>query len=148
MTVVEEIDEQLKKALKAGDKKRVTVLRGLKSDLNYKRIDLGSDLTDEHVIEVLNSAAKKRREAIDQYERAGRDDLVKQESFELEVIISYLPAQLNEGELRKIVKAAIEESHADSPGNIGQVMKVLMPKVKGRADGKLVNRLVTELLAK
>jgi len=96
----------------------------------------------------LNSAAKKRRESIEQYSRAGRDDLVEQESFELKVIISYLPEQLGEEELRRLIKAAIEETGADSPRSIGLVMKALMPKIKGRADGKQVNRLVTELLAK
>ena len=148
MSLAETIDEHLIEAMKAGDKKKVTVLRGLKSDLKYKQIETGSDLTEEHMIEVLNSAAKKRREAIEQFRQAGRDDLVEQEDLELEIITGYLPEQLGEQDLREMIQAAIEETGADSPKDIGPVMRVLMPKVKGRADGKQVNRLVAELLAK
>lgn len=147
MTILERIDKDAIKALKAGEKDRVTVLRGLKSDLKYKRISLGEDLTEEQAIEVLSSAAKKRRESIEQYGNAGRDDLVQKETSELKVIAAYLPKQLSEDELRRMIAEAIEETGADSPQKMGLIMKNLIPKLKGKADGKLVSRLVSEILA-
>jgi hypothetical protein len=148
MSIFEQIDKDMIAAMKAGEKDKLTVLRGLKSDLKYKQIDTGKDLTDEQSVEVLSSAAKKRRDSIEQFAKGGRDDLVKKEQAELEIINSYLPKQLSEQELRDLVAAAIEDTGADSPQKIGLVMKALMPKVKGKADGKLVNKMVAEMLAK
>jgi len=147
MSLVEKIDQEIIKALKGGEKYRLTVLRGLKSDLKYKQIGTGKDLPVELVIEVLSSAAKRRRESIEQYRKGDRDDLVKQEEFELTVITEFLPKQLSEDELRELVKSAVEEAGATSPKQMGQVMKVLMPKIKGRADGKMASRLISEFLA-
>jgi len=148
MALFEKIDHDMIEALKAGEKDRLTVLRGLKSDLKYKRIDKGDDLTDEDVISVLASAAKQRRDSIEQFAKGGRSDLVQQERFQLEVITSYPPKQLDENELREIVARAIAEVSAESPQQIGAVMKVVMPQVKGVADGKMVNKLAMEILAK
>lgn len=148
MSIFEQIDKDTIKALKDGDKQRLIVLRGLKSDLKYKQIETREDITDEQAIEVLSSAAKRRRDSIEQFRQGGRDDLVRQEEFELDVITPYLPKQLSAGELRQLAESAIEEVGADSPKQMGQVMKVLMPKVKGRTDGKLVSKLIAELLAK
>jgi len=148
MSLFEQVDKDMMKALKDGDKDRLTVLRGLKSDLKYKKIEVGADLTDEQAIETLSGAAKKRRESIEQFRAGGREDLVKAEEFELEVISAYLPKQLTEDEIRQMAEAAIKEVGADSPKQMGLVMKALMPKLKGRADGKLVNKLISELLAK
>jgi uncharacterized protein YqeY len=148
MSIFEQVDKDMIKALKGGDKDRLTVLRGLKSDLKYKKIEVGAELTDEQALETLASAAKKRRESIEQFRAGGREDLVKSEEFELEVISAYLPKQLTEEELRQMAESAIKEVGADSPKQMGLVMKALMPKIKGRADGKLVNRLISELLAK
>jgi len=148
MSIFEQIDKDTIKALKDGDKQRLTVLRGLKSDLKYKQIETGEDITDEQAIEVLSSAAKRRRDSIEQFRLGGRDDLVRQEEFELELITPYLPKQLSADELRQLAEAAIEEIGAESPKQMGQVMKILMPRVKGRTDGKLVSKLIAELLAK
>ncbi|MBU0982356.1 MAG: GatB/YqeY domain-containing protein [candidate division Zixibacteria bacterium] len=148
MSLIKTIDQDVIGALKAGEKEKLTVLRGLKSDLKYRQIKEGAELTDEQVLEVLTSAAKKRRESIEQFRNGGREDLVAKESRELAVIEAYLPKQLSEEELRAIVQQAVAESGAASPKDMGLVMKVLMPRVKGLADGKLVSRLVTELLAK
>ncbi len=147
MSLLEQIDTDIIQALKGGDKDRLTVLRGLKSDFKYKQISVGEELTDEKAVEVLSSAAKRRRDSIEQFRRGGRDDLVRQEEFELDVITAYLPKQLTEDELRQMARSAIEEVGAESTRQIGLVMKVLMPKVKGRVDGKAVNRLIAELLA-
>ena len=148
MSLFERIDQDIIEALKAGEKDRLTVLRGLKSDLKYKQIDKGDDLTDEEAIGVLASQAKKRRDSIEQFAKGGRDDLVQQQKFQLEVITSYLPKQLDENELREIVARAIAEVGAESPQQIGAVMKIVMPRVKGVADGKMVNKLAMEILAK
>jgi uncharacterized protein len=150
MSIIERIDKDTVTAMKGGDKERVVVLRGLKSDLKYKMISVGREkvLDDQAAAEVMSSAAKKRRESIEQFQAGNREDLVKKMQFELSIIESYLPEQLSEDKLRELIAAAISESGADSPQKLGLVMKVLMPHVKGKADGKLVNRLVSEMLAK
>jgi uncharacterized protein YqeY len=148
MSLLKKIDEDLIKALKAGEKEKTTVLRGLKSDLKYKQIEKKDELTDEDVVAVLNSCVKKIKDSIEQFEKGGREDLVAHEKVGLEIMQQYLPDQLGADELRELVTQAVAESGAKTPQQIGLVMKVLMPKVRGRADGKEVNRLVTELLSK
>jgi uncharacterized protein YqeY len=148
MSLLQQIDADMKEALKAGQKDRLTVLRGLKSDIKYKQIELGHEMSDADVIGVLTSAAKKRKESIEQFGAGGRNDLVVKEEAELVIINAYLPEQLSEGELRQIIAETIAETGANSPKMMGLVMKALLPKVKGRADGKLVSQLVTESLAK
>ena len=148
MSILKKIDDNIIKALKNGEKEKLTVLRGLKSELKYKQIDKGDDLTKDDIIAVLSSAAKKRRESIEQYNNADRSDLADKEASELKIIEQYLPAQLDETKLRQIVVDAIKETGVDSPQKIGLIMKVVMPKIKGRADGKMVNKLVLELLNK
>ncbi|MCK4301625.1 MAG: GatB/YqeY domain-containing protein, partial [candidate division Zixibacteria bacterium] len=140
MSLIEKIDQQMKEALKAGEKERLIVLRGLKSELKYKQIDKRDDLTEQDVLAVLASQAKKRREAIEQFEKGGRDDLVSKEKHELDIINSYLPEQLSEEKLREIIRETIAEAGAESPAHLGAVMKLVMPEVKGRADGKQVTR--------
>jgi hypothetical protein len=147
MSVISKIDSDIKEALKAGQKEKLTTLRGLKSDLKYAQIDKGKELTEEEVLAVLASAAKKRRDSIEQFQAGNRQDLVDSETFGLRIIEAYLPKQLSEDELRQIVSDAIQETGAQSPQQIGLVMKAVMPKIKGKADGKLVNRLVSEILA-
>lgn len=147
MRIVEQIDSEIIKALKSGKKDKLAVLRGLKSDLKYRQIDAGKELTNELAIEVINRAAKRRRESIEQFKSGQRDDLVAKEETELEIISQYLPNQLVEDEIRDLVAAAVSESGASSAKEIGLVMKLLMPKIKGKADGKLVNKLVLEKLA-
>ncbi len=147
MSLFERIDKDIIEALRAGEKDRLTLLRGLKSDLKYAKLDKGDDLTDQDVIGVLASQAKKRRDSIEQFEKGGRDDLVTRERAELEIITTYLPKQLSEDELREIVADAITEAGAESPAQIGAVMKIVMPKIKGVADGKLVSKLAMEILA-
>lgn len=147
MSLLKQIDQDLIQALKAGEKDKVTVLRGLKSDLKYKQIELGKELTDDQCLTVLNSALKKRKDSIEQFSNAGRDELVKGEQFGADIIQAYLPEQLSEEELTQIVKDAIAESGADSPQKIGLVMKIVIPKVKGRADGKIINQIAVKLLS-
>ncbi|PWB70734.1 hypothetical protein C3F09_08760 [candidate division GN15 bacterium] len=148
MSLIDQIEQEMKEALRAGQKEKLSVLRGLKSDFKYKQIELGKPLTDADIIGVLTTNAKKRRESIEQFRAGGREELARKEELELQVISSYLPEQLTEERLRQIISETIAETGADSPQKMGLVMKALMPKIKGQADGKLVNRLVTEMLAK
>ena len=147
MSLFEQIDKDMIEALRAGEKNSLILLRGLKSDLKYARLDKGDDLTDEDVIDVLAYQAKKHRDSIEQFGKAGRADLVSKEQAELDIIITYLPKQLSEDKLREIVAQAIDEAGVESPSQIGIVMKLVMPQVKGVADGKMVNKLAMEILA-
>jgi len=146
MTLVEKINSDLISAMKNRDEVRLKVLRMLKSELKYKAIDTGQDLSDEEAIAVLSSAAKKRKEANDEFRRGGRDDLAEQEMAESEIITEYLPEQLSEDELKKLVEKAVAETGAETMKDLGAVMKALMPQIRGRADGKSVNIAVRSIL--
>ena len=141
--IKERITEDMKRALTTKDKVRLRVIRLLKSEIRYKEIEKRSELTDEDVISVLSSSIKKHKDSIEQFEKGGREDLVAGEKAELEVIWEYMPKQLEEKELFQIVDEAIREVNASAPSDLGKVMKTVMPKVKGRADGKKVNELVS-----
>lgn len=147
MSSIEHIDSQIKQALKSGEKEKLTVLRGLKSDLKYRQIEKHDDLTEEDVMAVLSSVAKKIRDSIEQFEAGGRTDLVEKERRGLEIVQAFLPKQMSENDLRQIIQKVIDETGADSPQKAGLVMKALMPEIKGKADGKVANRLVMEMLA-
>ena len=147
MSHLANIDKDVSEALKAREMQKVTVLRGLKSDIKYRQIDKKDSLTDEEVTEVVCSYAKKCQDSIIAFKKGNREDLVEKTEFELEVIAKYFPEQLSEDKLREIIKAAIEESGADSPQKMGLVMKIVMPKVKGKADGNIVSKIASELLA-
>lgn len=148
MSLEQRLDQDIKEALKAGQKEKLTVLRGLKSALKYARIDKGEDLTDQDVIAALSAQAKKVRDSIEQFEKGRRSDLTDQARAELKIIEEYLPEQLDEDKLREIIREAIDELGAESAGDVGKVMQTVMPRVKGRADGKQVNKLAMEMLAK
>lgn len=147
MSLLTRIEDEMKKALKAGDTLAVNTLRGLKSEIRYFQIDKKGGDSDEELIPVISTAAKKRRESIEQFKAGGRMDLVEQESKELEIILTYLPPQLSPAEIENFARDAITESGAATPAELGKVMKILMPKVKGKADGKLVTEIVGRLLA-
>jgi uncharacterized protein len=147
MSLLKRIDEDLIKALKAGDRFKATVLRGLKSDIKYKMIEKGDKFTDDDMIGVLSTAAKRRGDSIEQFRTGNRPDLVDKETAELNIIKEYLPEQLSEDDIRGLIRQAIDETGAESPAKTGLVMKALMPKVKGMADGRLVSRLVAEILS-
>jgi uncharacterized protein YqeY len=148
MSLLKQIDQDLIKALKSSDRLGADTLRGLKSDIKYFQIEKRLDeVSDDDIIGVLSSSAKRHRDSIEQFTAGGRQDLVDKETRELEIIQQYLPQQLSEADIETIVKEAIEESGAQSPADMGKVMKVVMPKVKGRADGKLVQKIVTRTLS-
>lgn len=148
MSIFERLDAELKEALKSGDKLRLSVVRMIKASLKNKEIDKTGKLTNEEIISVLSSMVKQRRESIEQYSSAGRTDLAEKEKNELEIVQSYLPRQLSLQEIDDLILSAIKESNALSPGDIGMVMKLVSPQIKGVADGKMVNQRVRELLSK
>ena len=124
--------------MKSGETLKVSVLRMLLSELNYKQIDVQRELTQEDVVQVLNREAKKRREAIESYTAAGRGEQAQKERQELEILQAYLPKMMSEIEIEK------EIGKMDLPGDFGQAMRVVAPIFKGRADGGLVAKLVNE----
>jgi hypothetical protein len=142
----ERIDADLKAALKASDKIRVSTLRLIKSAIKNLEIERGAPLAEEEIIGVLSSLAKQRKESIEEFKKASRVDLVEREEEELSIIKAYLPEELSEEELEKIIQETIQETGATSLKDMGKVMKTIMPKVKGRADGRVVNQKVRKLL--
>jgi uncharacterized protein YqeY len=152
MSIKKRLDEDIKTAMKAREVLRLSCLRMLKSKILEKEVALRAkegvnyQLDDEQVIEVASSYAKQRRDSIESYRQGGREDLASKEEAELAVVESYLPQQLSREEVGDIVRLAVEESGAASIKDMGAVMQAVMPQVKGRADGKLVNQIVREEL--
>ncbi len=148
MNLREKISLDLKNALR--DKKAVdlSVLRMLQSAIRNKEIEKKKrdGLTDEEVIEVIISEIKKRKEAVNEYVKAQRQDLAEKEKSEIEVLMSYMPKQMEEMEIREEVKRAMQEADAKTQGDLGKVMKIIMPRLKGKADGNLINKIVREEL--
>ena len=139
--------QDMKDAMRAKDKLRLSTIRMINSLIKNAEIEKRGELTDDEIIQLLMKYAKQRKEAIEMYEKGGRQDLVEKEKAELAVVESYLPKQMSEEEIRELVKEAIEATGASSPKDIGKVMQHVMPKVKGRADGSVVNKIVREMLA-
>ncbi len=147
MGLKEQIPEDLKNALRNKKTLELSVLRMLQAALKNKEIDNKKEaLTDEVVISVVGAEIKKRRDAVREFEKVNRPDAADQEKAEIEILMKYMPQQMSEDEIRDVVKSAVEETQAESMKDIGKVMKALMPKVKGKADGSVVNKIVRELL--
>ncbi len=147
MSIKAKISEDMKAAMKAQDKDRLAAIRNLHAAIRKKEIDDRVDLDDAAVLKILASLVKQRQDSIEQFTAGKRQDLVDKETAELKLLQAYMPAQMSQDELVKIIDAAIAEAGAKSPKDMGAVMKVLMPKTAGKADGKLVSKLVNERLA-
>ncbi len=137
----------LKEAMKKKDHERRNAIRLLNSAIKQVEIDDRRELDDEAVLAVLQKEAKKHRETIAELEAAGRADAADSSRSELKIVEEFLPQQLSSVELRPIVKAAIDEAGASSMKDMGEVMKIVMPQVRGLSDGKQVNAIVKELLS-
>jgi uncharacterized protein YqeY len=146
----EKLDQDLKEAMRSRDRIKLQTIRSVRAALLEKDIEFRGDesatVTDQTVIAVLQKQAKQRRDAISQYQTAGRDDLVKAESAELAIIESYLPQQLSEKEIRTTVASVVDRVGATSIKDMGRVMGPAMKELQGRADGSLVQKVVRELL--
>ncbi len=140
------LSEAMKTAMKAGDKATTAYSRNLHAAVRKREIDDRVDLDDAGVIKIVQTLAKQRQDSIEQFRQGGRQDLVANEEAELKFLQGFLPAQMDEAEIRKIVEAAVAQSGAKSAKDMGAVMKILMPQVQGKADGKLVNQIVREKL--
>lgn len=152
MSLYKSLLADLTDAMKSRDAQKSTVLRSLKAALQEKEISMRTDgerseLTDEAVTQVLMKAAKQRKDSLTQFQQAGRTDLSDTESYELGIIEQYLPQMMSEDDIRTIVQQTITAIGATTPADMGKLMGALMPKVKGKADGSLVNRVAKELLA-
>jgi|TARA_B100001964_G_C13815835_1_gene415081 hypothetical protein len=147
MPLNSDIQNEMHQALKEGDSDRVRTLRLLLSKLKEKTIETGGKLSESDSLKVLQTAAKQRREAIELYLKGGREDLVHQEKTELRIIEQYLPSQMNEDEMRKIIATVIEEIGAATIADMGKVMGQVMRKIAGRGDGKIAQQLVREYLS-
>lgn len=149
MSLKDKIAEDLKTAMKSGDKTRLETLRSLRAALMEKEIEKrggGLTMTGEDELAVLSTSAKKRRESIEQFEKGGRMDLVEQEKRELGVIQEYLPRQMSADEILHVIDDVIAQTGATGPGDLGKLMGVLMKQLKGKADGKLIQELARKKL--
>lgn len=142
-----QVAEEMKAALKAGEKVRLAALRLLAASVKNREVELGHELTDEEYLEMVAREVKRRKEAADAYEQAGRQDLLDREREEQMVLEAYLPEQLSEQEVSVLIDQAIEETGASGPGDIGKVMGWVMGKAKGRIDGGALSGQVKDRLA-
>lgn len=141
------LTEQMKACMKAGDKKRLGVIRSMLAAIKQVEVDSQKALDDDEVIAVLDKQVKQRRDSIQQYREAGREELAEQEQYELEVIQTFLPQPLSEAEIARMIEAAIQETGAAGMQDMGKVMGVLKPKMQGRADMSIVSKQVREKLS-
>lgn len=146
MTLEARISADLKEAMRAGDAVTRDTLRMVLAGLKNRRIELGRDLEEADVLGVLRKAVKTRADSAEQYQRAGRADLMERERAEIEVVRRYLPAELSEEDVRAVVERTIAEVGASSRADLGKVMKAVMAAHKGSVDGKLVQRLAADML--
>lgn len=141
------IKEDLKQAMRSKDKETLATLRMLKSALQNESIKLGKDLSQDEEITVLSRELKQRKDSLQEFDKAGRDDLAAGERTAIDVLQAYMPEQLSDEELEQLVQETISEVGAASKSDMGKVMSALMPKVKGKADGSKVNMLVQQNLS-
>lgn len=146
MNLSERLNEDMKQAMKSRDKFTLSTIRMVRSTIKYLEIDLKRTLDDNEVLDILSREIKQRKDALQEFESAGREELVASTKAEIEIIMKYLPEQLSEEEIKVIVQQTIQETGASSKSEMGKVMSALMPKVKGRADGKLLNQAVQQFL--
>ena len=141
----QKLQEELKQSMLAKDALKTSVLRMLLSAINYYEIKKGGagyTATDEDVLSVIQKEVKQRKDSIEQFQKGGRQDLVDKETKELELLQTYLPKQISEGEVNNLVKEAIRQTGATGVKDMGKVMGALMPKIKGKADGTIISKIV------
>nr|WP_314807529.1 GatB/YqeY domain-containing protein [uncultured Selenomonas sp.] len=146
MSLMEKLTADMKEAMKHGEKERLSVIRLVRGAVRQAEIDGKKTLSDDEIIGVITKEVKMRRDSIEEFERGNRADLVEKTQAEIAILMPYLPEQLSADEVRRIVEAAVSEVGATTAKDMGKVMGVLMSRVKGRADGKLVNEIVRSLL--
>ena len=148
MSLKEKIKSDLKDAMKSGDSVVRGVLRLLSSDIKNEEISLKKELADDDVLKILKKDIKRHKESIEQYKTGGREDLAEQEEKELEILEKYMPEQMGEAEIRKIVSDAIKKTGAVDVSDFGKVMGMAMKEIGGNVDGNVVGKIVKEKLGK
>jgi len=146
MSVIERLNQDMKQAMKDKATLKLSVIRMVKAAITNEQINKGGTLSEDEELTILTRELKQRRESLQEFEKAGREDLASKTKEEIEVLTAYLPAQLSEDDIRQIVREAVATSGASSKKEMGKVMGLIMPKVKGKADGNLVQRIVSEEL--
>ena len=146
MSILNQLNEDMKTAMRAKERDKLTTIRMIKASIQNEEIKKGAELNDEEILAILSREKKQRLESFAEFEKAGREDLTKKLTAELEVVEKYLPEQLSDEEVRTLVKETIAEVGAESMQDMGTVMSNVMPKLQGRADGGQVNTMVRELL--
>ena len=147
MVLYEKIQSDMYTAMKDGEKEKASTLRTVLAKLKDKQIDNTEPLSEKDEIKVLQTLVKQRKESIDLYQKGGRSELAEAESFELEIINTYLPEMMNEDDVRKLIEEIIEQTSAQSMADLGKVMPQIMKQGKGLIDGKTAQRIVSELLS-
>ncbi|AST92624.1 GatB/YqeY domain-containing protein [Sutcliffiella cohnii] len=147
MSLLERLNSDMKQAMRDKDKEKLSVIRMVKSTLQNEAIKLGKDLSEDEELTVLSRELKQRKDSLQEFDKAGREDLVHKLQAEIKIVEHYMPEQLSEEEITAIVKQTIADVNASSKAEMGKVMGALMPKVKGKADGSLVNRIVQQHLS-
>ncbi len=145
--MLDQLQEELKIAMKAGEKAKMMGLRNIIGKIKAAQIDKGETLTDEESLKILKTAAKQLKESLDQYRKGGRDDLAEKEAFELTLLEKYLPEQLSEEQIRQTVKNIVKNTGSGSMQDMGKVMGATMQELAGSADGKIVQKIVQEELS-
>ena len=146
MVLYKKIQSDMYTAMKDGEKEKASTLRTVLAKLKDKQIDTREPLSEKDEIKVLQTLVKQRKESIDLYQKGGRSELAEAESFELEIINTYLPEMMNEDDVRKLIEEIIEETGAQSMADLGKVMPQIMKQGKGLIDGKTAQRIVSEML--
>lgn len=144
--MVEKLKQDMVEAMKAKDKERLTTIRMIKGDLDKEHIDKKREINDDLLIEVVNRGIKQRKDSIAEFEKGGRNDLIEKTQAEIEILQSYLPAQLSEEEVSLIIDEAFQIVNPDGPRDMGKIMKEVQPKLKGRADMKQVSEIIKSKL--
>jgi uncharacterized protein YqeY len=147
MSLLERLNSDIKQAMKNKEKDKLGVIRMIKASIQNEAIKSGKEISEEDELTVLSREVKQRKDSLHEFDKAGRQDLVEKIRTELQYVELYMPKQLSEEEVTEIVKQAISETGASSKAEMGKVMAVIMPKVKGKADGSLVNKLVQQHLS-
>ncbi|PHA00981.1 hypothetical protein COE51_06640 [Bacillus pseudomycoides] len=147
MSLLSRLNDDMKQAMKNREKEKLTVIRMVKAALQNEEIKLQHSLLEDEELTVLTREVKQYKDSLLEFEKAGREDLVDKLKSEIQILETYLPEQLTEEELAAVIQQTISEVGAASKADMGKVMSAVMPKVKGKADGSQVNRLVSQLLA-
>ncbi|MDY7033724.1 MAG: GatB/YqeY domain-containing protein [Thermodesulfobacteriota bacterium] len=147
MSLNDKLVDEMKQAAKAKDKLRLSTIRMIRASIKNKEIEKKKELDDKEIIETISTLVKQRKESITQFRQGKRDDLVRKEEAELEILLSFMPKQLSREEIEAEVMKAIQETEAESVRDIGKVMKILMADLAGKADGRVVNEIVRERLS-